>query len=189
MPERHLARKLEARANAMLHPEPHPEPHPEHLPAVETHARSVAKPKALHAALKRWRPTESLATAPARIHSAAFWVMFGLVALAVLFAAMDQFTADIWPMIVVLSLPPLALVLDTYAFTQPRSKRQPKTLVDHRHVLRRAMLVLPEGRPNRIVGVVPRTLYLSGARKPKGVLPPQREPRLLARYRPGGARH
>jgi hypothetical protein len=163
-----------------------PTPHP--LPAVDQRPAPLAKPAVIHSALKRWRPLVADTPSSVRQGSAALWVMLGLAALAILFATMDEFTADIWPMIVVLSLPPLALVLDTYAFTQPRPKRAAKTMIDHRHVLRRSMLVLPEGRPNRIVGVVPRTLYLPGSRRPKGLFAPQREPRLLARYRPGGLR-
>lgn len=158
---------------------------PQNLPAVELQTRVLAKPATLHPALKRWRPLEVNTPKTAQPRSAALWVMLGLAALAILFATMEEFTSDIWPMIVVLSLPPLALVLDVYAFTQPRSKRAAKTLIDHRHVLRRAMLVLPEGRPNRIVSVVPRTLHLPGSRRTKGAFAPQREPRLMARYRPG----
>jgi hypothetical protein len=161
---------------------------PQNLPALEKHPAPLVKPAGVHPALKRWRPLAADSAAAARKGSAALWVMLGLVALAMLFATMDEFTSDIWPMIVVLSLPPLALVLDTYAFVQPRATRPAKTLIDHRHVLRRAALVLPEGRPNRIVGVVARTLFLPGSRRPKGLFAPQREPRLLARYRPGGLR-
>jgi hypothetical protein len=159
----------------------------QNLTAIEKHCAPLVKPAGVHPALKRWRPLAA-DTAAATRKGSALWVMLGLAALAMLFATMDEFTSDIWPMIVVLSLPPLALVLDTYAFAQPRPKRAAKTLTDHRHVLRRAALVLPEGRPNRIVGVVARTLYLPGSRKPKGLFAPQREPRLLARHRPTGLR-
>jgi hypothetical protein len=164
-------------------------PDPQNLPVAEQQKFAIANPVALHASLKQWRLASPGVTSSAGSGSSALWIMLGLAALAMLFATMDEFTSNSWPMIVVLSLPPLALVLNTYAFTPPRrSKRAAKTLVDHRHVLRRAMLVVPEGRPNRIVSVVPRTLYLPGARRPKGLFAPQREPRLLARHRPTSQR-
>jgi len=90
--------------------------------------------------------------------------------LAGLYAAYAaEFTAQAWPLAVLLALPVAALVFAWMARPipkQPIPRRKAKQMIDRRPVLLRPVLVLPPGRPARITGTVPKQQRLLHIRQP-----------------------
>ncbi len=125
--------------------------------------RALASPR-LHPSLTS-RKKPQAKTAPAPVSAAAapigLWPMLTFVFAGLYVAQAGEFTTQAWPLAVLLALHVLALLWGWC--TQPRPQpitpnREAKTLIDRRPILLQPVLILPPGRPARILGRVPRTL-------------------------------
>jgi len=95
--------------------------------------------------------------------------MSGMVLAGLYAAYAAEFTAQAWPLAVLLALPVAALVFAWMAKPipkQPIPRRKAKQMIDRRPVLLRPVLVLPPGRPARITGTVPKQQRLLHIRQP-----------------------
>jgi hypothetical protein len=146
---------------------------------------TVSKPPRLHVALRAKPDVHHLAATNDEPRTWPIWSLGALALVALFVASVSEYSDDLWPVLVILAVPVLALWLDAKAAqpSLPAPKRSAKPMVDRRHVLMRAVLVLPQGRPNRIIGEVPRQIQAAQSRIKIADLPPRREPRLLARHR------
>jgi hypothetical protein len=131
------------------------------------------------------RPRIKRATAPARLHpsltgaalpaakqekSPLGLLPVSVMVLAGLYAAnAAEFTVEAWPLLVILALPVVALGYAWLAKPAPVKavlRRQARTLRDQRPVLLRPVLVIPPGRPARIIGRAPVKLTVVPYRRP-----------------------
>ena len=91
----------------------------------------------------------------------AVWPMLAFVFAGLYVAQAAEFTQQAWPLAVLLTLPVAALLWGWAS--QPRAEhakpaREAKTMIDRRPTLLRPVLILPPGRPARILARVPRKL-------------------------------
>ena len=144
--------------------------------------RALASPR-LHPSLtSRDKPQAKSAPAPVftGLAPAGLWPMLTFVFAGLYVAQAAEFTTQAWPLAVLLALPVLALLWGWW--TQPRPvpvtpNREAKTLIDRRPILLQPVLILPPGRPARILARVPRRLGIM-------VYPPPHRPAKIRHPRP-----
>jgi hypothetical protein len=76
-------------------------------------------------------------------------------------ACVADFTEEAWPLAILLALPMVALGFDFWQQRQsnaPSPRRAARIVADRRPVLLRPVLVVPAGRPKRIIAKLPRLL-------------------------------
>lgn len=125
--------------------------------------RAIAPPR-LHASLKgrdqkRAKPVSS--AQPGDTAVAGLWPMLAFVFAGLYVAQAAEFTQQAWPLAVLLTLPVAALIYGWVVQPRPQPvtvRREAKTMVDRRPILLQPVLILPPGRPARIVSRVPRKL-------------------------------
>jgi hypothetical protein len=147
-------------------------------------------PVVLNPVLRKPLPRVSVAGEVMPVKGPAVWPLLSLMAVAILAGLASEFTTADWPVFVVGAVPVLAIIMvwrqrkESPVPSQPvRARGRVQIVADHRPVLLRASLVLPEGRPNRLVGKVPRRLAQPAIKFEWTALPPRREPRFSARHR------
>lgn len=151
--------------------------------------RAIAPPRLHPSLLIRDKPQAKSARAQA-VHgpaTAGLWPMLAFVFAGLYAAQAAEFTTQAWPLLVLLALPLFALLWGWWIAPHQQTaltKREAKTLIDRRPVLLQPVLILPAGRPARIIGRVPRTL--SGVPRNLGIAfyPPPNRPVKIRHPRP-----
>lgn len=151
--------------------------------------RALAPPRLHPSLIGRDQLQAKTASAPVSsgAASAGLWPMLTFVFAGLYVAQAAEFTTQAWPLAVLLALPVLALLWGWWV--EPRSapvqtKREAKTLIDRRPILLHPVLILPPGRPVRIVGVVPRKLGIGPANLGIPFYPPPHRPAKIRHPRP-----
>ena len=144
--------------------------------------RRAATQPVLHKALKvpLGAPREPSAGLP----GAALWILLGGLVFLGLSA---DFTEEAWPLAILMVLPFAALAYDGWSRRRSRApvRRETRIVADRRPVLLRPVLILPQGRPARLIAKLPRLLVQLPARpeRRRGSIKGQLKARLLARRR------
>jgi hypothetical protein len=120
---------------------------------------------------------------------AGLWPMLAFVFAGLYVAQAAEFTAQAWPLVVLLTLPVAALLWGWAAKpraepVKPSPTREAKTLVDRRPTLLRPVLILPPGRPARITGRAPRKLGIAPGKLGIVLYPPPHRPAKIRHPRP-----
>jgi hypothetical protein len=124
--------------------------------------RRAVPPPVIHPSLKR--PSEARSgrapLGPQPKHWANGTVLGLLIAAMVYCASVADFTEEAWPLAILVMLPFTAIGFDAWSarqvYAQPR--RNARLVADRRPVLLRPVLVVPAGRPKRIIAKLPRLL-------------------------------